>query len=85
MEMKRIIFVIISCLLLLGLVLVGCGGGIGTGKMVGVWPKGTDPTVAYIDKVLSRVVSGLNWTNVEYPGTEHFVIPNEYLTAWAAY
>jgi hypothetical protein len=83
MEMKRTIFVVISCLLLLGLVLAGCGEGEEEeGVQVGVWPKAE---YAALGNNLSRIVCGLNWTDVEYPGTEHFVIPDEYLTAWAAY
>jgi hypothetical protein len=81
MEMKRTIFVVISCFLLLGLVLAGCGGGgeEEEGVQVGVWPKAE---YGALGNNLSRIVVGLNWTNVEYPGTTQFVIPPEYLTAW---
>ena len=84
--MKRTIFVVISCLLLLGLVLVGCGdgAGYGTGKQVGVWPIGTTmgPAFVGVANFLSRTISGLNWTAIEYTGTELFTIPDAYKTAW---
>jgi hypothetical protein len=80
--MKRTIFVVISCLLLLGLVLAGCGegGGYGTGTTICVWPDG-DPIG--IENVLSRVVCGLNWSHVKYTGTVDFQIPQWMLDAWA--
>ena len=78
--MKRTIFVVISCLLLLGLVLAGCtGGGEEAVTSIGVWPKAE---YGALGNNLSRIVCGLNWTDFEYPGTTHFVIPLEYLTAW---
>jgi predicted small secreted protein len=78
--MKRTILVIISSLLLLTVVLAGCeGGGIGTGKMVCVWPKAALQPYA---NPVSRIISGLNWTNVEYTGTQDVVIPTEYTDVW---
>jgi hypothetical protein len=87
MEMKRTILVIISCLLLLGLVLAAAGcteeiPGPSGGEQIGVWPKGSDPTVAYINNAMSRAVCGLNWTTLEYTGTEDVIIPEEWVTIW---
>jgi len=82
--MKRTILVVISCLLLLGLVLAGCEGegGATSGEQVGVWPKGSDPYVLGINNAMSRTVVGLNWTNIEYAGTEDVVIPAEWIEIW---
>ena len=87
MEMKRTILVVISCLLLLGLLLAGCGGGgVVTGEMIGVWPKGSkegsNVTFVYYYNVISRVVAGINYTDVEYTGITDFIIPDEYCQAW---
>jgi len=79
--MRRTIFVVVSCLLLLGLVLAGCGGtypAVG-GKQVGVWPNAD---YAALSSVLSRTVIGLNWTAIEYTGTEGLVIPDAWVTEW---
>jgi len=85
--MKRTIFIIISCVLLLGLVLAvaGCtedNHDIGSGKQVGVWPYGSDPTVESIDNTLCRLTAGINWTDVQYEGTQEMVIPDEWVTIW---
>lgn len=82
--MKRTILVVISCVLLLGLVLAaGCGDGkVTEGEQVGVWPKGSDPTIAYYSNILCRAAVGLNWTDLEYTGTADFVIPDAWVTIW---
>jgi len=82
--MKKTIFVVISCVLLLGLVLASCadGNGLTKGEFVGVWPKGSDPTVAYFNNIMSRLATGLNWTDVEYTGTQDFEIPADWVTIW---
>ena len=84
MEMKRIIFVVISCVLLLGLVLAGCegNGAAAEGEPVGVWPRGSDATVAYYNNLASRAATGLNWTDLEYTGTQAFLIPEAWITIW---
>ena len=83
--MKRTIFMVISCVLLLGLVLAGCGGGNGgatDGDQVGVWPAGSNPTLAYYNNLASRAATGLNWTDLEYTGNAAFLVPEEWVTIW---
>jgi branched-chain amino acid transport system substrate-binding protein len=59
------------------------------GTMVGIWPnENYGPTAVgsqlgmNIVNTISRAVSGLNWTDMEYEGTEDFVIPAAWITAW---
>jgi predicted small secreted protein len=79
--MKKTIFVVISCLLLLGLVLAGCGegGGYGAGSPICVWPNNGSWMT---QNAMSRFVVGLNWTDLEYPGTHDIEIPQAWLDEW---
>jgi len=82
--MKRTVLAIISCLLLLGVVIAGCGptDGAGEGAQVGVWPNAD---YAGINNVLSRMVAGINWTTVEYTGTVDFEVDPDWVTVWAGW
>ena len=82
--MKRTILVVISGLLLLGLVLAGCTGegGAEEGQQVGVWPNSD---YAGINNAMSRIVAGINWTTVEYTGTEDFTVNPDWVTTWAGW
>lgn len=84
MKMKRGIFLVISFLLLLGLVLAGCGDGVGygTGGQIAVWPKAE---FAALGNGLSRMICGLNWTDVDYAGTVSFQIPAWMVTEWGTW
>jgi hypothetical protein len=90
--MKRTILVVISCLLLLGLLVMalpGCGGGgggggrvVGNGTQVGVFPKAaSSPYSNYI----SRAFLGMNFTAVEYPGTGSMAIPSWMTGNWSTW
>ena len=61
----------------IGVQWVETGGGI----QIGVWPENTTWT---IQNTFSRAISGLNWTDLEYPGTVDFVIPQALIDAWEA-
>jgi len=64
-----------------------------TGDIVGIWPNskygptavGTPanlPPSMNIINTISRAVSGLNWTDMEYTGVEDITIPPAWVTAW---
>jgi len=52
-----------------------------SGQQIGVWPKAE---FAAISNVISRNVAGINWTDIEYAGTEMFVLPAWMVTIWEA-
>jgi ABC-type branched-subunit amino acid transport system substrate-binding protein len=52
---------------------------IGTGKQVGIWPNSGDWTD---QNMISRAFVGINWTDVEYPGTTDFTIPDWMCENW---
>jgi hypothetical protein len=59
----------------LGVQWVETGGGI----QIGVWPENT---TWQTQNIFSRMISGLNWTDIEYDGTVDFIIPDALCTAW---
>jgi branched-chain amino acid transport system substrate-binding protein len=50
-----------------------------SGVQIGVWPNNGTWTD---QNMISRLFAGINWTDVQYPGTTNFTIPEWMCSAW---
>jgi len=87
--MKRTILVVISCLLLLGLLVMalpGCGTTtprvVGNGTQVCVFPKASSWPYS---NIITRAFLGINFTAVEYNGTGTMQIPAYMTGNWSTW